>query len=120
MTDPPSARDAGNDLLHALGAAFPAELGVSSDRMFNGRGLKTRGRFFAFVNSAGRLAVKLSEEDVQKLVRDGDAAPVTMGKRTMREWVSLPQPHADDHSSWWRALEAARMFAVSADDGLHR
>lgn len=113
MTDSIDARDVGNDLLHTLATAFPAELGVSAGRMFNGQGLKAGGKFFAFVSSTGRLVVKLPEQDVQKLVEDGDAALVTMGKRTMREWASLPQPQDGDPASWRDALEAAHMFVVT-------
>lgn len=115
MTDSLAARDAGDNLLKEVAAALPAELGVSVGRMFNGTGLKVRGRFFAFVSNTGRLVVKLSEQDVQKLVSDDAGAFVTMGKRTMREWVSLPQPHDGDLSQWQRMLEAARTFVVALD-----
>ena len=113
MTNSLDAQDAGNDLLHALVGVFPAELGVSAGRMFNGQGLKAGGKFFAFVSSTGRLVVKLPEREVQKLVEEGDAAPVTMGKRTMREWVSLPHPRDGDPACWRGALEAARTFVVT-------
>ncbi|WGW12783.1 TfoX/Sxy family protein [Saxibacter everestensis] len=115
MTGSPEARVAGNALLHALAATFPAELGVSSGRMFNGQGLKADDKFFAFVSNTGRLVVKLSERDVQRLIEAGDAAPVTMGKRTMREWVSLPQPQDGDPAGWREALEAAHRFVVSRE-----
>lgn len=109
------ARDTGDDLLRALAATFPTELGVSASRMFSGQGLKTGDKFFAFVNSIGRLVVKLPEQDVQKLVESGDAAAVTMGKRTMREWASLSQPQDGDPSRWRDALEAARVFVVTRE-----
>ncbi len=109
MTDP-DARNAGTKLLHALAAAFPAEQGVSAGRMLHGQGLKVGGMFFAFVSSTGRLVVKLPEQEVHKLVEAGDAALVTMGTRTMREWVSLPQPQDDDLAGWQNALEAACKF----------
>ena len=52
-------RDTATELMRSIAATFPAELGVTEARMFNGRGLKTGDRFFAFVSSAGRLVVKL-------------------------------------------------------------
>ena len=113
MTNSLDARDAGNDLLHALAGVFPAELRVSAGRMFNGQGLRAGGKFFAFVSSTGRLVVKLPEWEVQKLVENGDAVVVTMGKRTMREWASLPQPQNGNPACWRAAVEAARIFVVT-------
>ena len=113
MTDPRDLREAGNDLLRALAATFPPEFDVREDRMFNGRGLRTGDAFFAFVGSAGRLVVKLPAADVQQLVADGEASPVTMGKRTMREWVSFPLPDDDATSLWRVRLEAARSFVAN-------
>lgn len=110
MTVPLDARESGNDLLHALAATFPSDLGVKPGRMFNGQGLRVDGLFFAFVSSTGRLVVKLSEASVGRLVAEGEAEPVTMGTRTMREWASLPQPQDGDLDRWRGALHDARAF----------
>jgi hypothetical protein len=58
-------------------------------RMFNSDGLKTNGKFFAFPGSNGDLIVKLPAERVAELVAGGEGRPLTMGKRTMREWVRV-------------------------------
>ena len=115
MTVSHDAQVAGTELLSTLGAAYRPESGVTAGRMFNGRGLRTDGRFFAFVSRTGDLVVKLAEQDARELVSAGDAAPVTMGKGTLREWVSLPQPHDGDLSSWRDAVEAARRFVSSQE-----
>ena len=81
--------------------------------MFNGHGLKTGGTSFAFVSRTGDLVVKLAEQDARELVTGGDAVLVTMGTRTLREWVSLPQSQDGDLAGWRDALEAARGFVCS-------
>lgn len=113
MTTPLGDREAGTLLMHEAATVFPADLGVTSGRMFNGTGLRTAGGFFAFVSSVGRLVVKLPEDDAHAMIDAGDAAPVVMGKRTMREWVSLAQPRDGDLSGWRAALQAAHAFATT-------
>jgi TfoX/Sxy family transcriptional regulator of competence genes len=114
MTGSPEARASGNELLHTLAARFPSEAAVTVDRMFSGRGLKADGRFFAFVNSVGDLVVKLAEQDVGRRVADGTGFPVTMGRRTMREWVSVPQPTDGDPARWLEAARAAYAFNLTS------
>lgn len=78
---------------------------VSGGRMFASQGLAVREKFFAFVGREGRLILKLPAEDATALVVDGLAEPVTIGKRTMREWVGVPLP--DPAPGDWPALMAA-------------
>lgn len=115
MTGQLGEREISNDVLQVLAHEFPAELGVTQGRMFNGQGLKADGKFFAFVNRIGHLVIKLPESEVRRLIDDGEAEPVKMGKRTMREWVSLPQPPNDDYAGWRVLLERARAFTVHRD-----
>ena len=79
-------------------------------RMFSGLGLEVDGRFFAFVDKNGRLVVKLSQRDVLRLVDEGQAELVTMGKRTMREWAGLTPPEDGDLDRWRTAAQAAYSF----------
>ena len=67
-----------------------ADLPVTTGRMFNGEGVKVHDRFFAFVGRDGELIAKLPEARVRELVANGEGAHVTMGRRTMREWVRVP------------------------------
>jgi TfoX/Sxy family transcriptional regulator of competence genes len=115
MIMPLGDRDAGTLLMHEAAAVFPAEAGVTSGRMFNGTGLRTSDGFFAFVSSVGRLVVKLPEHEAHAMIDSGRAEPVVMGKRTMREWVSLAQPNDGDLSGWRSALRAAHAFATTGD-----
>ena len=56
--------------------------------MFGSVGLRTAGKFFAFVVE-GELVVKLPAERVSELVASGAGGPFGSGGRVMREWVSL-------------------------------
>jgi hypothetical protein len=79
------------ELAQRLVAEDPA---LDYGRMFNSDGLKTNGKFFAFPGSNGDLIVKLPAERIVELVAGGEGRPLTMGKRTMREWVRVAP--ADD------------------------
>jgi hypothetical protein len=107
-------RELGEELLEAVGAGFPPGAGVSQGRMFNGQGLKVGGKFFAFISHTGRLVVKLPPREVRRLIDDRAAEPVTMGKRTMREWVSLPRPADGEPTAWRDIAEMARAFVATA------
>src|SRR5213593_173368 len=61
---------------------------VELDRIFHSTGLKTGGKFFAFV-SKGDLVVKIPRERVTELVASGDGRPFESGRRVMKEWVRL-------------------------------
>jgi hypothetical protein len=79
-------------------------------RMFNSDGLKTNGKFFAFPGSNGDLIVKLPAERIAELVAGGEGRPLTMGKRTMREWVRLAPP---DEVTLGGYVAEARGFVAS-------
>ena len=93
-------RSTGEALLRLLAQEFPAEAGVVEGRMFNGQGLKVGDGFFAFISHTGELVVKLSQPEATRLVDDHQAEPMTMGKRTLREWVRIPLPDPDQIDHW--------------------
>lgn len=87
----PDGRDVPNgDLLDQLAEDFKNELDVTMGTMFRSPGLRVGGKIFAFLGHDGELIVKLSKNRVQELVATGTADQVTMGKRTMREWITIP------------------------------
>lgn len=47
-------------------------------------------KIFAFTRSDESAALKLPEDRIAGLVSDGEIRHLTMGKRTMREWVVIP------------------------------
>ncbi|NUR86272.1 MAG: MmcQ/YjbR family DNA-binding protein [Nonomuraea sp.] len=91
------------DLLAELAADFGEE--VVFGTMFRSPGLRVGGKIFAFLGSGGVLIVKLPRERALALVSSGGAAMVTMGKRTMREWVSVPAGEDEEETlAAWRGL----------------
>ena len=105
------ARERGESLLDQVAEHFANVPGVRAGRMFNGRGLAVDGSIFVFINRDGRLVAKLPEAQAQARVAAGDADAVTMGIRTMREWVSIAQPAELD--PWVSVARAAHRY-VSA------
>lgn len=84
----PSAAALG--LLHEIAAALEHDAPISIGTMFRSPGLRTGDRIVAFLGHDDRLIVKLPRARAEALVREGAAEPVTMGARTMREWVGVP------------------------------
>ena len=81
----------------ALANEFLSEPGVDEGTGFGSNpGLRVGGKIFA-MEVDGRLVVKLPAERVTALAEAG-AEPFVVGKRTMREWVSV-EPGDD-----WNAL----------------
>jgi TfoX/Sxy family transcriptional regulator of competence genes len=81
---------------------------VELDRIFQSTGLKTGGKFFAFV-SKGDLVVKIPRERVAELVASGAGKPFESGRRVMREWVRLSP---GDEEACTAYVAEARRFAA--------
>src|SRR3954454_16376933 len=63
--------------------------GVERGRILHSVGVKTAGKFFAFV-AKGDLVVKLPRDRVQELIAEGTGRVFDAGKgRPMKEWVRL-------------------------------
>lgn len=94
-----------HELLDLIGADFDDDPDVEVGTMFHNPGLKVGDKLFAFVTNDGELIVKLPRKRADELADAGDAAHVVMGKRTMREWVTVPgQPDRDATLDRWRGL----------------
>jgi TfoX/Sxy family transcriptional regulator of competence genes len=78
------------DLLDRIADDFSDQPEVAMGTMFGSPGLRVGGKVFAFLGFDGELIVKVPRERVRELVDAGTAEQVTMGKRTMREWVEVP------------------------------
>jgi hypothetical protein len=87
--------------------------GVERGRMLQASGLKTAGKFFAFVSSRGELVVKLPERRVTGLIASGAGLPLNPRGtgRPMREWVCL-MPR--DTRTCERYVKEARDFVTAA------
>ncbi|MFI6510326.1 hypothetical protein ACIBCT_22205 [Streptosporangium sp. NPDC050855] len=90
----PEGHDA-RGLLEEIAADFGDEPDVVLGTMFRSPGLRTGDKIFAFLGHGGELIVKLPRDRARGYVDAGSAEPVTMGKRTMREWVAFPAQESD-------------------------
>jgi hypothetical protein len=115
VTDRPSTS---LDLLHDIAAALEKDGPVEIGTMFRSPGLRVGDKVVAFLGRGDRLIVTLARPRAAALIEDGTAEPVTMGTRTMREWVAIP-PRLDTESTreTWTALarEALRFVRQSPD-----
>ncbi|MBO0984256.1 hypothetical protein [Rathayibacter sp. SD072] len=101
------------DLIEASGID-----GVDIATMFGAPAIRFQGVIVCFLGGDEHLVVKLTREETLALVGDGSALPVVMGRRTLREWVSVPRL-AEERASLarWsphvvRALSLARERAA--------
>ncbi len=84
---------------------------VTMGRMFASEGLAVRGKIFAFVGRDGRLILKLPLARAEALKAEGVTEPVTLGGRTMREWVGVPLP-VPSPGAWPGLMDEAHAYVA--------
>ncbi|MCU1505108.1 MAG: hypothetical protein JWP05_77 [Microbacteriaceae bacterium] len=100
------------DLLHHIAMALENDGPIEIGTMFRSPGLRTRKTIVAFLGHDDRLIIKLPRARAVALVGDGVAEPVTMGTRTMREWIAIPadtDPEATQ-ATWTKLAREAFSF----------
>lgn len=112
---PEKTANPAQDVLEKIAAEYSDDESVELRTMFRRPGLRVGGKIFAFLGSESRLIVKVPLPRARELVGSGEAASVTMGERTMREWVSFP---LDDDAvtratTWARAAREAYDYVRS-------
>ena len=102
------------DLIEASGID-----GVDIATMFGAPAIRFQGTIVCFLGHDEHLIVKLTRQETLERIEEGAAEPVVMGRRTLKEWVSVP-PLAEDAASLrrWsphvvRALDLARERAAA-------
>jgi hypothetical protein len=107
-----------SDAWTALVSRLAAEPDVEEGRALSSEGLMVEGKLFAF-EWRDALVVKLPRERGEELIAAGRAERMRMGKREMREWVSL-----GDAEAWDDLAEEARTYvgamARASDDPSRR
>jgi TfoX/Sxy family transcriptional regulator of competence genes len=94
-----------DDVLGELSSALESDGPVSIGTMFRRPGIRVGGTIVAFLGHDGELILKVPGSRALELVEAGTAQPVTMGARTMREWVSVPPGHSHGETlTLWLAL----------------
>jgi len=106
-------------LLDELSGDFADDPDVQGGTMFRSPGLRVKGKVFAFVGTGDRLIAKLPPEQVRAHLADGTGTPVTMGQRTMKEWLSFPADEDPAHTlqSWRPIARAAHDYVRALAEG---
>ena len=105
------------DVLHAIAEQVSADAPIEVGTMFRSPGLRTGDKIVAFLGHENNLIVKLPPDTAKALVANGRAAPVTMGARTMREWVGVAAGSDPDSTlAEWTSLVRQALAYVRPTD----
>ncbi|NMD97661.1 hypothetical protein HF877_20025 [Rhodococcus sp. BL-253-APC-6A1W] len=110
-TDP----DRAQAFLDEIAVEYRSDPAVEMGTMFRSPGLRVGGRIFAFLGGDQRLIVKLPRSRALEAVDTGTAHHVTMGSRTMKEWVAFPLDGNDlagTLDTWRHAAREAHNFVA--------
>ena len=69
-------------------------------------------KVFAFIQGDG-VALKLPKATIQTLVETRQAAPLVMGKRTMKEWTVIKHQHPEEYRQDEALFKEAMAFVAS-------
>jgi hypothetical protein len=75
----------------AVAARMQARLREPANWMMGHASFEVDGKVYCFVTRDGSLAMKLPEIHIAPLLEEGDAKLLSMGSRTMREWLVVPE-----------------------------
>jgi hypothetical protein len=100
--------DTAVELLHEIAAELSAVGPIEVGTMFRSPGIRTGGTIVAFLGGDDRLIVKVPRERAMALIADGTASELTMGTRTMREWITVAGDPVRPIETRARWLELAR------------
>jgi TfoX/Sxy family transcriptional regulator of competence genes len=106
------------ELLHEIAAELSSVGPVEVGSMFRSPGIRTHGTIVAFLGGEDRLILKIARERAVALVADGTASEVTMGTRTMREWIQIASDpaHPVETRALWLQLSREAFEYVSGRD----
>lgn len=103
------------ELLEEIAAQLVHDGPLSIRTMFRSPGIRAGDKIVAFLSRDGGLILKLPRARALDLIADGAAAEVTMGRRTMREWVRVPPGHDRETTiAGWLPLTQEALDYVTA------
>jgi hypothetical protein len=94
----------------AVAERMQARLNEPVNLMMGHASFEVGGKIYCFITSDGSLAMKIPETRIAPLLESGDARPLRMGQRTMREWVVVPESGS---AATLRLLREAKAFVDS-------
>lgn len=78
------------ELLREIAGRLDHQGPLSIGTMFRSPGIRAGDKIVAFLGRDNRLIAKLPRDRAASLIARDMAREVTMGKRTMREWIAIP------------------------------
>lgn len=102
-------------ILDEVSAQLEYDGALTIGTMFRSPGIRAGGKIVAFLGHDDGIIMKLPRDRAVALVARGDAHEVTMGTRTMREWIAVPAgtDHAATLASWVPLTQEALDYVVS-------
>ena len=101
------------DLITALSKLLATLPGVTEEKAETHATFLTGKKVFAFTRSGGGVALKLSKEKIAELLQRDDITPLTMGKRTMKEWILLDHARPSDYKKDLALFKEAITFVAA-------
>src|SRR5690606_11821451 len=90
---------------------------IQEKKMFGALGFMVNGRLVVCVGSED-VMYKLGAEQCRELINQGLAEPVTMGKRTMKDWVNVYFDKLADPTTFNQYLHQSVEFTLSISGDL--
>ena len=106
----PKPMDGDLTMRQAVAMRMEAALNEPVNWMMGHASFETSGKVFCFVTREGKLAMKLPEIRIAPLLENGSGVLLRMGKRSMREWLVIPE---SDSPATLKLLREAKAFVES-------
>jgi hypothetical protein len=101
-----------NDLGAILGSMLAKLPGVVAAKKLNSTNFTVGKKVFAFTKGEA-VVLKLPQPVIQRLVEEGTATRLIMGKRVMKEWAVIRRPKPTDFKSDWGRFEESVAFVAA-------
>ncbi|UWF77646.1 MULTISPECIES: TfoX/Sxy family protein [Microbacterium] len=110
---------ADEELLQEIAGMLDHDGMLDIGTMFRRPGIRADGKIVAFLGADDRMITKVPRERALELIAAGEASEVTMGKRTMREWISVPAAADRDGTlaRWTPLVREALAYVTSLGGG---
>jgi hypothetical protein len=103
------------DLVAAISSLLSSLPGVTVKKTEIHATFFTGKKIFAFTRSSGPgMVLKLPKERIAVLLQREDIALLTMGKRTMKEWIVIEHPTPADYKKDLPLFKEAKSFVETA------
>lgn len=105
------------DLVAALSKLLATLPGVAVQKTLTHATFLICKKIFAFTRSGGGgVALKLPKEKIAEFLRRKEISPLTMGKRTMKEWILLEHAKPSGYKNDLALFQEAILFVSAGSE----